>query len=72
MFGWNKREGPLASDKVANFHKFEQLCSSRVFHILMTDGIHDLNEILFRVNGVEQLLLYLRGYLKISLTNGGI
>ena len=30
--------------------------SSRVFHILMADGIHDLIEILVRVNGVEKLL----------------
>ena len=36
--------------------------SSRVFHILMADGVHDINEILVRVNGVEKLLLFLRGY----------
>ena len=45
--------------------------SSRVFHILMTDGIHDLNEILVRVNGLEKLLLFLRGYPEFSLTNRG-
>ena len=26
-FGWNKREGPWASDRVANFDEFEHLCS---------------------------------------------
>ena len=36
----------------------------------MSDGIHDLDEILVRGNGVEKLLLFLRGYPKISLTNG--
>ena len=25
-FGWNSREGPEASDKLAHFHKFEHLC----------------------------------------------
>ena len=33
---------------------------SRVFHILMADDIHDLNEILVRINGVEKWLLFLR------------
>ena len=37
----------------------------------MADGIHDLSDILVRVNGVEKLLLFLRGYPEISLTNGG-
>ena len=37
----------------------------------MADGIHDLSGILVRVNGVEMLLLFLRGYPEISLTNGG-
>ena len=41
-----------------------------MFHILVADGIHDLNDILVRVNGVEKLLLFLRGYPEISLTNG--
>ena len=45
--------------------------SSRVFHILMADGIHDLNEILVRVISVEKFLLFLRGYPQISFTNGG-
>ena len=44
---------------------------SSVFHILMADGIHDFSDILVRVNGVEKLLLFLRGYPEISLTNGG-
>ena len=35
--------------------------SSRVFHILMADCIHDLIEILVWVNGVEKLL-FLRGF----------
>ena len=42
-----------------------------MFHILMADGIHDLSDILGRVNGVEKLLLFLRGYPEILLTNGG-
>ena len=46
--------------------------SSRVFHILMTDSIHDLNEILFLVNGVEKLLLFLRGTPKFHLLMGEI
>ena len=37
----------------------------------MADGIHYLSDILVRVNGVEKLLLFLRGYPEISLTNGG-
>ena len=37
----------------------------------MADGIHDLSDILVRVNGVEKLLLFLRGYPEISLTNEG-
>ena len=37
----------------------------------MADGIHDLSDILVRVNGVEKLLLFLRGYPEMSLTNGG-
>ena len=45
--------------------------SSRVFRILMADGLHDLDEILVRINGVEKLLLFLRGYPGISLNNGG-
>ena len=45
--------------------------SSRVFHILMDDRIHDLSDILVQVNGVEKLLLFLRGYPEISLTNAG-
>ena len=35
----------------------------------MVDGIHDLNEILVQLYGVEELLLFLRGYPEISLTN---
>ena len=46
--------------------------SSRVFHILMADGIHALDEILVRVTGVNKLFLFLRGCSKISLTNGEI
>ena len=45
--------------------------SSRVFHILMVDGKHGLNEILFRVNGVEKLL-FLRGTPKFHLLMGEI
>ena len=37
----------------------------------MADGIHDLSDILVRVSGIENLLLFLRGYPEISLTNGG-
>ena len=44
--------------------------SSRAVRILMADGLHNLNEILVRVNGVEKLL-FLRGYPEIPLTNGG-
>ena len=36
----------------------------------MADGIHDLSDILVRVSGIENLLLFLRGYPEISLTNG--
>ena len=36
----------------------------------MADGIHDINEILVRVNGVEQLLLFLRGTPKFHLLMG--
>ena len=35
--------------------------SSRVFHILMADGIHDLDEILVRVNGVEKFFVISKG-----------
>ena len=45
--------------------------SSRVFHILMADNIHDINEILVWVNGVEKLLLFLWRYPEVSLTNRG-
>ena len=37
----------------------------------MADGIHALDETLVRVNGVEKLLLFLRGYPEFSLTNAG-
>ena len=37
----------------------------------MAGGIHDFSDILVRVNGVEKLLLFLRWYPEISLTNGG-
>ena len=33
----------------------------------MADRIHDLSDILVRVNGVEKLLLFLRGYPKFHL-----
>ena len=46
--------------------------SLRVFHILMADCIHDLDETLVRGNGVEKLLLFLRGYPKIHLLLGEI
>ena len=36
----------------------------------MADGIHDLSDILVPVNGVETLLLFLRGYPEFSLTSG--
>ena len=45
---------------------------SRLFHILIADGIHDLVETFVQVNGVEKILIFLRGYPEISLTNGGI
>ena len=35
--------------------------SSRWFHILIADGIHDLVETCVRVNGVEKLSIFLRG-----------
>ena len=38
----------------------------------MADGIHDLSDILVRVNGVEKLLLFLRGYPEIHLLMGEI
>ena len=40
--------------------------------MLIADGIHDVNETIVRVNGVEKILLFLRGYLEISLTKRGI
>ena len=45
--------------------------SSRSFHILIADGIHDVVETFVQVNGVEKIL-FLRGYTEISLTNGGM
>ena len=45
--------------------------SARLFHILIA-GIHDHVETFVRVNGVEKILLFMRGYPEISLTNGGI
>ena len=41
--------------------------SSRLFHILLADGIHDLDKIFVRVNGGEKLLLFLRGSPKFHL-----
>ena len=38
----------------------------------MADGIHDLSDILVWVNGVEKLLLFLKGYLKFLLLMGEI
>ena len=38
-----------------------------MFHILIADGIHDLVETFVRVNDVEKILLFLRGYHEISL-----
>ena len=35
----------------------------------MVDDMHDLDETLFPVSGVEKLLLFLRGYPEFSLTN---
>ena len=43
------------------------ILSSRLFHILIADGIHDLVESFVRVNGEEKLLLFLRGTLKFHL-----
>ena len=40
-------------------------------YILMADGIHDLSDIQVQVNGVEKLLLFLKGYPEMSLTNWG-
>ena len=45
--------------------------SSREFYILIADGIQDFDETFVRVEGVEKLLLFLRGYPEISQTNGG-
>ena len=46
--------------------------TSRVFHALMADGTyHAFEEIYVRVNEVEKLLIFQRGYPEISLTNGG-
>ena len=38
----------------------------------MADGIHDLSDILVRVNGVEKLLLFLRGTPTFHLLMGEI
>ena len=46
--------------------------SSRLFHILIADCIHYLVETFVRVNSVEKILLFLKGYPKIQLSNGGI
>ena len=46
--------------------------SSRLLNILIADGNHDIDETFVRVNGVEEILLFLRGYPEIFLTNGGI
>ena len=35
--------------------------SSRLFRILIADGIHDLAETFVRVNGLEKLSFFLRG-----------
>ena len=45
--------------------------SSREFHILLGDGIHDFDKTFVRVKGIEKLLLFLRGYPEISQANGG-
>ena len=37
------------------------ITSSRLSHILMADGMNDFDETFVRVNGVENVLLYLRG-----------
>ena len=39
---------------------------------MMADDIHDLSDILVRVNGVEKLLLFLGGTPKIHLQMGEI
>ena len=46
--------------------------SARLFHIRIADGIYDLVETFVRVNGVEKILLFMRGYPEMSLTNVGI
>ena len=46
--------------------------SSRLLNILIADGYHDIDETFVRVNGVEEISLFLRGYPEIFLTNGGI
>ena len=45
--------------------------SSRELYILIDDGIQDFNEKVVRVEGVENFLLFLRGYPEISQTYGG-
>ena len=42
--------------------------SSRLFHILIADGIHEVVGTFVPVNGVEKLLLFLRVHPEISLT----
>ena len=46
--------------------------SSRASHILMADGIQDLDEITVRVNGAEKLLLFLRESPNFHLLMGEI
>ena len=57
--------------KVCNVDKFFK-SSSREFHSLMDDGIHDFCEIQVLFKGNKIFLLFLRGQSEISLLRGGI
>ena len=42
-----------------------------MLHVLMANGIHDVDEKFVLVDGVEKPLLFLRGYSETSPTNEG-
>ena len=54
--------------KVYNIEKL----SSKQFHSLIEDGIHDFCEIQVLFKGTEIFLLFLRGYSEVLITRGGI
>ena len=47
--------------KVCNVDRFFYKSSSREFHKLMEEGIHDFYEILALLKGTDIFLLFLRG-----------